>query len=507
MVKISKEKTAVVQKPSISGPKSVNIQETETCSGPSTSWWDSDSWKEFCNLTFSSGAAISLMEAPQAQTTESAESDSKLSAEKLTSRRYRDDKRVSLPVEFESKPDEEENGVQGSLSSGRFNSHNPSTESIIIYLDGDSHNYRQETAEPPTSAGALDMLPLIRIRLEISGLNENCELWREEVLQEYLKENDLNLRAKTNSPLHRLIDDLTAVGKVLAFRKLKNVEEDRSASGDTLGSSCASGDYLWLLRRLAEHNDQISLAPIHSQLLSNPVITDLWIRESVKDKWQQKYKLAKISGDVFTGGDKEKEANGQEERVSKKRTLDECFREQIKEFQQGLQETLARPLQELEELDILYAAQQHLLLRDKCTITELVSSFDAQQTHLSRIIDAQLTLLDNQSQALSGLMDFSLRTGHALETRINRLSAKDVKHDDDERQRVKEWRLAQPEALMYLLKAQQDLQLLRDQAKSVVVGCEGIERDLNRLAGAVVDNYAMENVCWLMAADRARDDA
>ncbi len=169
--------------------------------------------------------------------------------------------------------------------------------------------------------------------------------------------------------------------------------------------------------------------------------------------------------------------------------MQSCLRAQLQDIRSFLLSTLIGPIQEIESLHLFHSAQQHLLLHSPhpSLLPDLLHSAHTQQTLFAqRTTTYAIPLLDNKLQALSSLLDMAQRACSALETRVNRLSAKDVPSGQD-RESTMRWRLEQPEALVYLDKAAHDLAFVRENVSVVLRGLESVERELKQIGNGWLD--------------------
>lgn len=454
------------------------------------SWWDSDTWNEFCRLSFSStdhGFVPPPVESRHSLKFNGCVEDA---TEETVPAKPQDNSQIPRNIyeETAGAPSESVDDLE------------QNTGSIIIYLDEElKAMYMQNQNQSPRS-GAMDMTPLENLRRRIFQDDREPEVGYQEVLDEYLDQREEN--SVINSPLHKLIDDLTAVRKLLTARRQVNREEVKSTGVDSNSSSRIDMELIWLMQQLALHNDRFTHETDLPRVLRDPVITDLWVRERLRDKWQEKCTSARTANnEIITSDEPARKPSQREKRHRTRKVFDECAEEVLTEVKQGLNQSLMKPVQELEELKLLHDVHRHLLHQDEYNIVDLIAATEKQQTNLTRIIGCESPLIDDQAQALSGLMGMAHRTTCALETRIKRLSAKDVR-DHEERRKVRESRLGRPEAMGYLSKAWQDLQLLRDQTRTVIAGLQCVESELDGLRAGVADLYDSQRACLLAVTEK-----
>lgn len=294
-------------------------------------------------------------------------------------------------------------------------------------------------------------------------------------------------------PLERHMDDLIAVEKLLFHRRIKRDVDD---SGIVRREGCLSKHlrtYRALLREIAHHNLTHPSPHIRigtaAPILSNPVVTALWVRERMQAKWKMhrrqhaavraflkaRERAAEVRDDDTTASTTA--AIAKEKRNITRRLFEECVIEELVEVEGVLAGELAHGVAELKELFALKNALRLELYGKETSLTDVIDQTSPSFGHTT----SSFPFLDTQLSALSSLISIGFHTTTALETRLNRLSAKDVR-DPVERSRISERRLAQPEAMMYLNKAAEDLQFVRDWSRTVIAGFQGVEGELSELA-------------------------
>lgn len=110
---------------------------------------------------------------------------------------------------------------------------------------------QSQTQSPST--GAMDMTPLENLREKIFHADPEAEVGYEGVLDEYLGKPDEKSIVK--SPLHKLINDLTAISKLLTAQRKMGVEEVETTGVDSNSSSQVGIDLIQFMRQLVSHND------------------------------------------------------------------------------------------------------------------------------------------------------------------------------------------------------------------------------------------------------------
>ncbi|KAI9791410.1 MAG: hypothetical protein M1816_003978 [Peltula sp. TS41687] len=458
-------------------------------------FWDSDIWKEFCRLSF--------------RTTDH---DSVLS--RVVSRDpSRSDGLIEETIDDERVPAERQDGPHSTPRSRKIientagapsdpvDGSDYSSKSIVIYLDEELKAIYMRSQIPSSRPGAMDMTPLENLRRKISDDEQEPEVGYQQVLDEYLDKTDESSDLK--SPLTKLIDNLTAASKFLSARQQVSFEEVESVGVDSNSSCRIDMEPTRLMQQLASYNEQFTHVTDLPRVLANPVMTDLWVRERIQAKWHEKSTTARP---VNQGTSNDAPPSHRSKRHLSRKLFDVCAAEVLTEVTQGLNASVVQPRQELSELQTLHDIHRHLLQQQQQqqqgesgggTLVELISATEVQRTKLARLVSSEAPLIDSQAQALQGLMGMARRTSCALETRINRLSAKDVR-DHEERRRVCESRLARPEALGYLSKAWQDLQLLRDQTRAVIAGLDRVDSELDGLGRRAAGLAEAQRACLLM---------
>ncbi len=303
--------------------------------------------------------------------------------------------------------------------------------------------------------------------------------------------NDYEL-ASSDSTLERTIDDLIATDMLISRR---NQNQTEGVESDMEGHQETSKDITPLveqLQHIGTHNRAVwrnSNEP-ESQLAAH--LSKAWIRARLQEKWQREFKpalskqlsvlsaehLRNVTSDLpsTTCAASEKQLSRQR-RLLTREAKSACKQSQLHETSSALHSTLLTPLHDLEALYDFQAAQTLLLLQPHLTLPELLHPLTTTQQSLSKTALLELPLLESKVSALTSLLEIVQRTCAALETRINRLSAKDVPAGPD-RERTKCDRLVKPEALTYVVRVGMDVAFVRESAGVVLRGLEDVERDL-----------------------------
>ena len=318
---------------------------------------------------------------------------------------------------------------------------------------------------------------------------------------------------KPDSALQRLIDDAVAMVRLLVHREYKFGINDSGLAGCRKLSE-SQLIHVNLLQHIAHGESPRDLGRPSDQIFSQSYITKLWIKEKLQERWQKNHAIAARSPQALRlkARTQKAEAEGdaakttviaREKRKWTRDLFNECVQEELLELQDALRKEVDVPLCELEALHELRDGQQYIMLHDRYTALELVDSAEQRHQRVRRRLQDEGTFIDGQLEALDSLLQVGLRATAALDTRLNRLSAKDVR-DPVEREAVKERRLGQPEALIYLSKASEELQFIRDYSKTVVAGFEHVEREMSNMAKDVGDWYvANKDALVYMAAQEA----
>ncbi|KAI9792470.1 MAG: hypothetical protein M1833_001083 [Piccolia ochrophora] len=138
------------------------------------------------------------------------------------------------------------------------------------------------------------------------------------------------------------------------------------------------------------------------------------------------------------------------------------------------------PNSALTDLHNLYRSQKLLLHFNHSALTTLIATLATHQARLAHRSTHTLSSLVAQTLALADMHALGLHAVRGLQTRVSRLTARDVR-DPARRVAVRQQRLGTPEAGMYLDKAWREVGFLREWAGTVRRGVEGLERELEGL--------------------------
>lgn len=298
--------------------------------------------------------------------------------------------------------------------------------------------------------------------------------------------------AGSESTLQRTIDDLIATNKLIRRQLQKDTAEEEPNLEEHQETAKDITPLIEQLQRIETHNRAVSRNSNESDIQLAAHLSKAWIRARLQDKWQHDFKpalstqlsvlsaehLRNVTSDLpsTTRVASEKQLSRQR-RLLTRDTKNACKLSQLHETISTLHSTLLNPLRDLEVLYDFQAAQTLLLLQPHLTLPELLHPLTTNQQNLSKTALLELPLLESKVAAITSLLEIVQRTCAALETRINRLSAKDVPAGP-ERERTKCDRLAKPEALTYVVRAGMDVAFVGESVGVVLRGLEDVERDL-----------------------------
>ncbi|KAI9849873.1 MAG: hypothetical protein M1837_000087 [Sclerophora amabilis] len=463
--------------------------------------WDSGPWKDFKYLSFSPERSAPADEAWRIET------DERTRYLKMVEEDAKNPRTSSGAAAWDSTTSAPSSPLLSGHGSGKHYIEDPELDdsSILIYLDEDSPQERERVELVFINPVWLDVGVVKRVCQSVEAAISRSKAKFQEQIRIHLNES-----AESSQPGHSLsflVDDLEAV------TLLSNHEKVSESIGI---SSNFTRSFHWLqhldiLHSLLSQKVGTRSKPSFLNVLSDPVIASLWIRESLQDKWKQKYKATLATRSVLLkkraseaellGDEDERKSIACRKRRLTRTFFDDCVTEELRDISNALKEELRKPIEEVENLYTLYESQQYLLCREQFTISELVDSLIHLHVDLSNSVEENLGFVNDQADALDGLMHIGRRTASTLETRINRLSAKDVQ-DLQDREKEKQDRLRQPEALLYLSKACEDLQSIREYSQALVTGLKHIYQDLEDLAGQTLDLEIAAKGCLVFLEDK-----
>ncbi|KAI9808138.1 MAG: hypothetical protein M1825_004595 [Sarcosagium campestre] len=297
-------------------------------------------------------------------------------------------------------------------------------------------------------------------------------------------------------PLEALVDDLQAFSTFI-----RNKRREDTATFGLRGNPHHFKMYIQKLQEVSAHN--ISVQANQSSADSAPTSASMApeaVKARMQTEWNKKYsngvlKLTQQKQQTSSSSSSPPlptdnadapptPLSSQEKYLLAEQTLAECARDEVRSVEQLNAASLAFPLSKLEELYVVFKSQMLLLHEDEATLKALIVIASDQRERLANTSGPSLDALADQLDALVDLHKFGNHAVRALQTRLNRLAAKDVR-DRIERARVREDRLARPEALLYLWKAWGNIEFIRDWAGTVRRGVESAARELEGLARGV----------------------
>ncbi|KAI9877533.1 MAG: hypothetical protein M1830_003645 [Pleopsidium flavum] len=253
--------------------------------------------------------------------------------------------------------------------------------------------------------------------------------------------------------------------------------------------------FLWqssLLRSLAQHDADVYSAPFSSSVphvLSDPLLTSLWVRSQMQGSWTIKYRKAlaveraalKAQGNraELTRNEDEKKVVASNKRRLRRKVFNDCVQDAVSKISNELHNSLHKPLQDIEALATLCKGQQYLLLSEHYTLSEAFTTLSQHEQTLHSHLQNTLPNLFDCAFTISALLNTAACEMRKMQTRYNRLCANDVK-DSADRRREMEKRLGTPEALVYILKSWGDLEIVGEAAGAVGDRLGDVERGLSR---------------------------
>ncbi|KAI9850834.1 MAG: hypothetical protein M1838_004987 [Thelocarpon superellum] len=373
---------------------------------------------------------------------------------------------------------------------------------IAIYLDRDLQTATSDQRTVFVTPTGMDTSPLQHIHQILAHHEPDHEKDNSLVEDRRDANGKVEQRVDVRVPSAEFRDDRLAARKLLDHRRLRRQVHD--GGGQEGGNILGWPERLVMKWELGieEHSGPL---PSHSEVMDESAL-----RESLQHRWRRKRQVglaqeraqlkARLQQSEATGNAAERDATRLELRHLTRKRFDECIRDELRDVRDLLRADMRAPMDELEELHHLRDAMQYELLREHYGLDEVVDDVDRRHSDATRLVTADEACVGGQVDALASLLDMGLRTGAALDTRLNRLAAKDVS-DPAERERVKAWRLGQPDALLYLSKASEDLQFLRDFSQTVVAGMANIEHQMSLLASHTLGLYIANQGCRLRMND------
>ncbi|KAI9750227.1 MAG: hypothetical protein M1815_001919 [Lichina confinis] len=438
-----------------------------------TPWWESEIWKNFQKLTESKRKNTHTTETtahlPSAMTVHDAEN----------------------MADTENRPPSLGSTFIGGSASNVFPDMRPashvsgSADSDLVNSIIDSYL----TPRTPSDGGGSEMP-----NLWTTGANQ--ETARTEPVAPVPSRGDGGQSA-AETPLRRTINDVVAV-RQLATRGVESV----GTPGEAMpGTGVDIGPLIHQLERIAIHNEsRPSTGTEPEEGLSDSAVTRFQVKKRLQEDWQRTYKpalaaqLARLdaqrleeelqqrsSADAASTRDPGTRL-ARRRRSMTRQAIRDLMRSQLTEVESGLQGTLSGPVGELKELHLIDSAQRYMVMRSFLKTHDVLSSVLAEQEEMrDKTCGAEIPLMKTKLAALAGVLETSINACSQLETRIGRLSAKDVPAGI-ERDAVSKRRLDQPEALTYVDRAEQDVAFIKANARAVLAAMHDIETDLDGIA-------------------------
>ncbi|KAI9710046.1 MAG: hypothetical protein M1812_007510 [Candelaria pacifica] len=383
-------------------------------------------------------------------------------------------------------------GNEGSDTSG---------ESITIYFDSTSRKEVENKEQIDLQGLALDTTILEKIRN-----HENLDECESESAALFAARIDAaSYLQDVDGPLARLVDELVASRKLFVARNTRYVEFE-----DSLGvlphdvvPELLMHYVVWLLQ-VQEHNRDCLEVPRVSHVLSDSLLTKLWVEEQLHSRWTQKYrtslaaeraqlKARRVRAEMM-GDQDEMRTVARERRVLDRTIFAECAHEQLEDINDTLEQDLIKPLVEIEELQLIQEGQQATILGRHFTLLELVENMEDCQSAVITSMQEEMENIEVRLNAMDDLLDFAEARTKRIKTRLNRLDAKDVR-DYQERMNVRRERMDRPEACEYVADTCQDILSIQEIARVTGKCSEEVSSGTTALAAAVLDLHISMKDC------------
>lgn len=298
-----------------------------------------------------------------------------------------------------------------------------------------------------------------------------------------------------------------------AITRLLQHQNKRHGSNDGLPPPHPDArPFLWqasLLRNLP-----LSPPPLHPPaptLLSDPLLTNLWVHKEMQGRWTHKYHAslateraalkARSHRAKLTADEGEQKAVTSAKRKLHRKVVADCMREALSEIDAALRTRLREPLADIDRAAAEFKALQCLALRDHFTLPEAWEVLERREELLGSMVQEVMPDLEDRLDAVEKLLGVAEEEMRKMRTRYARLCAwdvKDVGEGGGERKAEMERRLGRPEALVYLLKGWEDVRMVREMAWAVVERFEDMECGLGDLVGVGVEYGTAAEGGWLL---------
>ncbi|MCJ1366221.1 hypothetical protein MMC16_005347 [Acarospora aff. strigata] len=380
----------------------------------------------------------------------------------------------------------------------------PSPDAITIHLEAYAllDEFRRNRMppvfiEPP----AIDTSVLRKVRGEVVDAEADQSIVVDSEEESEAESTQNNGKNSPKSARGQLLRDSEALFQFLSHQNEKHAAAADGDNNNEIPQPTAS-HYAWqtsLLSSLPPQPTHDPPPPSSTDVLSDPLLTDLWVRDQMRSRWTTKYQTTLTHSRAWL---KSRLANAQRIRntseiravTSAKRELHRmvfttCRDEALREINTALQSRLHAPLTEISDLSALWKAQQCLLLENQhYSAAETYAAFADRESHLQALVADIIPDIEDRLSAVTHLLAMASDEMRKMRTRYSRLCALDVA-DPEKRLREMQRRVNERpvEALGYLLKSWEDLRNIREVAWAVVERFEDLEGGLGGLGDAVMD--------------------
>jgi len=318
-------------------------------------------------------------------------------------------------------------------------------------------------------------------------------------------ERDTNRPEPPKSARAQLLRDSEAIARLLQHQNRQHTSDDAP-----LPRHPDARPFLWQTSLLQNLRASPPLPhPPPPPVLSDPLLTNLWVRKEMQGRWTHKYHAslaaeraalkARSHRASLAADAGEKKAVASAKRKLHRRVVADCMRDALGEIDDALRSRLHEPLADIDAAAAEWKGLQCLALRELVTAAEACEGvLRMREEALASVLQDVMPDLEDRLDAVEMLLGVAGEEMRKMRTRYARLCASDV-GDPGQRRAEMERRLGRPEALVYLLKGWEDVRMVREMAWAVVERFEDMECGLGDLAGVGMEYGRAAEGAWLLA--------
>ncbi|KAF2843529.1 hypothetical protein M501DRAFT_985636 [Patellaria atrata CBS 101060] len=247
------------------------------------------------------------------------------------------------------------------------------------------------------------------------------------------------------------------------------------------------------------------LDPQNWQVLSDCALSHGWCSLGIQEDWRQRFSTALNEEAEFYSLRhqwksakliKDKEAMRRIKSEQRKLYLNTFYKCREQALFQVVEPLLAdedKKIKELESANAVLEAQKLILNNETCTVEVLMQGYEASQKQARAVID-QLEYIETQVEGMDSLLDYSKTRVRKIGTRINRLTARDIRESETRIEEIAK-RLSTSETISFIAKISDDLDTITEITSAMDERLTSVDEGLKSAMDQTSAHYGVVEEC------------